>query len=207
MNKSEGNGSPVPALIIVGAFLLAFILGAAFQKLDIELLGFSRYLIPFLPLCVRAVLLGIYRDYMRAALPDEAQDRDVHRSVVLGLMGFSFSGTVALFVVNAKVELNLLLPAYFLLVSFLSYFIVLNIQQYKIARWQDNLGDGFLESGHFALMLSIATLVLNAEAPVPYRYAIAAMSVIVWLADFVIRIRIKWKYLRAVKQSRVQRSK
>jgi hypothetical protein len=198
MRETEDKGSAITGLIIAGVVLLLFASDLLFQNMNqsyFDLLRFLVYLLPFFPVIIRLGISLLYWEFMLDYIPEEAQGREVHRSTVLALMGFSFSGTVALLVVNAKVELNLLKPTYFLLVSFLSYFIVLNLQQYKAQRWQDDIGDGFLESGHFALILSVASLIWTSEAPNLYKYILVCMAILVWLVDFAVRIWITWRYL------------
>lgn len=47
-----------------------------------------QYVIPFVPLATRFVL-GLYWHWlMPDALPEEAQERDLHRATILGLAGF-----------------------------------------------------------------------------------------------------------------------
>lgn len=148
------------------------------------------YMLPLLPLLTRTIMALVFFRQMREPLKEEEKDRQNIRGVILALMGFSFTGAIALFLVNGKVEISLQIPAFYLLTSFLCYLFALNLQSYKDTRWQDNvLGDGLMEAASLSLVLSVGAIVLSSEAGALYRYGLSIFAFVVWLIDHIVRLR------------------
>ena len=61
------------------------------------------YFIPFLPLFNRIILIIRFRDMMKDNLTEDELDRDSHRNYILALTGFSFTGLLALTLLEATV--------------------------------------------------------------------------------------------------------
>lgn len=154
------------------------------------------YIIPFFPFVTRSIVIFIFRRQMRNKLSEAESDRESHRSVILALAGFSFTGVLGLAVVNATLKHDLRLSIYYLLVSFLSYLFVLNLQGYKYNRWHDQVGNAVMESASLALLLSIVAIVFSLSTSIIYQVGLTIMTVAVWLVDHSIRLYLSIKYLR-----------
>jgi hypothetical protein len=133
---------------------------------------------------------------MKGILTEEQNDRDAHRVVILALTGFSFTGLLALTIVNAQVKLNLHLPVYYLMVSFLSYTYSLNLQGYKSNRRDDLLSDTLLETALLSLILCISSIIWIANPSKPYSFILIGAACFVWLIDFCKKIRLTNDYLK-----------
>lgn len=161
------------------------------------LLKLILYSLPAFPFVTRSCLGIYFRRQMMDVVPEEENDRETHRSLILALAGFSFSGLLALTIVDATVQINLQFSVWYLLVSFLCYFSALNLQGYKFCRWHDQFGDALMESASLSLMLAISAIVLTSNSRTPNAFLITIFSVGVWLIDHLIRVRLSFKYLQA----------
>lgn len=147
-------------------------------------------MVPFLPLLTRGILGIVFRRYMLEQLDEEEKDRQNIRSLILAMMGFSFSGSLALFLVDGKVEASLQLPAYYLLTSFLCYLFVLNLQGHKDFRWEDNiLGDGLMEAASLSLIASLLAIVIESKFDIVYKALITTLALATWGYDHIIRVK------------------
>jgi cytochrome oxidase assembly protein ShyY1 len=151
-------------------------------------------MLPVFPFLVRWVIIRHFKNEMVVAQTEEQNERDTHRNLTIALAGFSFQGVIALAIVNNWAGQDLNYAVYYLLISFLCYFSALNLQGYKFLAWHDQIGDAFLESGSLSLMLSIAGVVLS-KGVTWFGLAISAIALMVWGADFAIRVNLNWKYL------------
>jgi hypothetical protein len=73
-------------------------------------------------------------------------DRQTARSIILPMAGFSFSALLALVVLDANRMQGLRTPILLLLLSFLAFYSSLNLQSYKIRRWEDQIATGLKET-------------------------------------------------------------
>lgn len=147
------------------------------------------YLAPFFPLVTRGIMAIGYFRHMSDKLEENEKDRQNIRSMILPMMGFSFTGSLALLIVNGKVDVSLQLPAYYLMISFLCYLFVLNLQGYKDVRWQDNfLGDGLMEAASLSLILSIVYIVQYTNTSLEYKIIIIILALLIWLLDHCVRL-------------------
>lgn len=154
------------------------------------------YLLPFFPFVGRIAIAIRYWPYMGDTLSDEEQQVETHRAIILALAGFSYTGFLALTLLDPSIGSQLDFPAYCLLVSFVSYFGALNFQGYKFYRWRDLTGDALMETASLGLILSIVG-VITATRPNIYWLLVMVLSSILWLMDYGMRIRYMWKYLYA----------
>jgi len=76
---------------------------------------------------------------MSKDLPEEAQERDLQRTFIFSLAGFSFTAVAGMAVLEGAVRVSLQLPAWYVLVSFVALITSLNIQSYKSSRWQGQI--------------------------------------------------------------------
>ncbi|MCA1613927.1 MAG: hypothetical protein LC800_07215 [Acidobacteria bacterium] len=154
------------------------------------------YFAPVVPLVGRSLITARFRRYMRRGMKEEVAAREVHRSFILALGGFSFSGLLAIAVIDASVQQNLQLSVYYLLISFLSYLFALNLQSYKSHWWHDQLGDLLIEAATLSLLLSVVAIIWSSKQPDTFKYLVTCLAVAVWLLDHLIRIRLLWKYFK-----------
>lgn len=155
--------------------------------MTIELLW---YLIPIIPLGLRGFLSLFYRRTMSDMLSEEERDTDAHRMVLLALMTLSFTGLLALAVVDATLRKNLHIPTYFLLVSFLVYMGALEIQGYKFYRSRDQLSDALMETGTLCLLLSVVRLIWITNAGTAFPVVMTAIAMGGWLVTFLYRLSL-----------------
>lgn len=114
-----------------------------------------NYIFPFIPIIIRIVLGIRFRKSMQDKLLEAECDREGHRAIILPLSGFSFTGVLALIVLQKTNNLDLHLQIYYLFLSFISYLCALNIQKYKSRRWHDQIGTALYELASLSLILSI----------------------------------------------------
>jgi hypothetical protein len=132
---------------------------------------------------------------MNEILSEDEQDREAHRTVILSLSGFSFTGLVGLIVLDATLRLNYKIAIYYLLVSFLSFLFSLNIQGYKSRRWHDQIATGIMDSGTLSLILAACYLIGNQHFGISFSLPLILLALIAWLTDHIIRLVIQWRYL------------
>jgi hypothetical protein len=171
-------------------------IGALFSSLN----SMAVYALPIFPLVTRGLLFLIFRDQLSGSLQEAEADVGTYKSLIPVLMGFSFTGSLALFVVDAKVQFqaNLQIPAFYLLTSFLFYFIALNLQDYKFSQAREYfLGQGLIDSASLSLMSSIVSIVLMSEAEKTYKYMIIIFVGMAWLCDHFYRLYLLFLYLKA----------
>lgn len=156
------------------------------------------YLAPFLPLVTR-LLLGLrWHRLMLETLPEEAQERDLQRSFIFSLAGFSFTAVAGLAVLDSAVRVNLQVPTWYVLLSFVALFSSLNVQAYKASRWQNQTALALLEVGTLSLMLSLVALLFSASFTCSFRIAATSVTLGAWAIDHLIRLVIDNKYLSAL---------
>jgi len=153
------------------------------------------YLIPFIPLLDRLILILWYKDLMKEILSEDELDRDAHRNYILALTGFSFTGLLALALLEATVISGFYLTIYYLLISFLLYLFSLNFQGYKAKRWQDQLSTSFSEVATLALICSIISILFIKEFEKSFAFLLASIAMFIWFFDHLYRIRLQTKYL------------
>jgi hypothetical protein len=209
MSKEPDQGGWVPAILIVGAFVVLILLDVLVFQGNwplVRAMGLLTYALPLLPFVMRTFYYIKYQDLMHAPMPDKEIDADAeaYRPLILSLMGFSFTGSLALFVVDAKVQLQLDLqrPAFFLLVSFLSYFAVLNLQAYKSRKWQEYfIGQGLIEVASFSLIAALVSIVLSSDSQLGYKITVTGLSCGIWLFEHIQRLRLVEQYFSLQRKS------
>ena len=127
-------------------------------------------------------------------MPEEENDRETHIRYILALAGFSFTAFLGLVVVNLSkaTELELEIPIFYLLTSFICFYFALNLQDYKSKMWHDQLGDILIDSAGFTLILTVVYLALGMK----YGLWIAGFACVVWIINHSIRIRLTWRFLK-----------
>jgi hypothetical protein len=156
------------------------------------------YALPSAPVVSR-FLVGLYWDWlMPVALPEEAQERDMQRGVILGLAGFAFTAAAALAILDAATRPSLQLSIWYVLVSFVSYLSALSIQSYKYRIWQDQLATALIEAGSLSLMLTLVTLLFAAKLEERFVWMSASVAIGAWLVDHAVKLRLFWRFLKAL---------
>lgn len=155
----------------------------------------SAYFIPLLPLITRTVLCVLRRSTMNEHLPEEAQERDLQRTFILGLAGFSFTAVAGLAVLDSQVRIELQLATWFVLLSFLTFIFSLNLQSYKSTRLQNQIATAVLEIGTLSLMLALVALLCSASFDLIFQWIAVSVTLGLWSVDHVIRWVIEFNYL------------
>ncbi|MDB5785450.1 hypothetical protein [Caballeronia mineralivorans] len=158
----------------------------------------AAYFLPAIPLVTRLVLCLRWRKQMTVQLPEEAQERDLQRTFIFSLAGFSFTAVAGLAVLDGAVRVSLQLPTWNVLASFVSLVSALNVQSYKSSRWQNQLATALLEVGTLSLMLALVALLFSASFGCAYQWMATVVTLGSWLADHLIRMFIDNTYLAAL---------
>jgi len=157
------------------------------------------YCAPLVPLLTRAMLCLRFYPMMADILGEEEQKREAHRSHILALAGFSFTGLLALVVLDSALSKDFHVAIYCLLVSFLSFLFALSLQGYKSKRWHDQLGTALMDAATFCLVLSVISI-LSSKTPGSRFFCVLSLATVgAWLLDHLARVRFQWKYLKAKK--------
>ena len=153
------------------------------------------YSAPIVPLFSRAILCISHHSQMGEILSEEEHDRGAHRSHILALAGFSFTGLLALAVLDATLRQDFHFGVFYLLISFLCYFFALNLQGYKKRRWHDQFATALIDSASLSLILSIVSILHIQTFKSNFAIGLALFAFFVWVVDHIIRLRIQWSYL------------
>lgn len=156
------------------------------------------YLIPLLPSALRLVLVVRFWEHMREIPKEEEQDREGHRTLIVAFAGFSFSGVVALVVLESAVAVSFKMAVYFLLVSFLGYLASLNLQGYKADRWQGELAEALSDTGSLCLVAALISVLTSSKFDWSFVVGAGVLAAAVWLVDELARLRFDWEYLAAL---------
>ena len=163
----------------------------------------EAYAVPLIPLAGRALLCTRWSWLMGDDLPEAAQDRDVQRGFVLSLAGFSFTAVAALIVLDTTVRVQLQLPIWYVLVSFLAFIATLNLHAYKSSRWQNQLAEALHEAGTLSLVLAIVALLFTTSFEAVFQWGATALALGVWASDYLVRLWIDHRFL--MEMDRVER--
>jgi hypothetical protein len=153
------------------------------------------YVLPLFPVLTRAVLYFRWPKVMADRLSEEAQERDVQRTFIFALAGFSFTAVAAFAALDSTVRVGLQLPTWYVLASFVSLVSALNVQSYKSSRWQNQLATALLEVGTLSLMLALVALLFTAHFGCAFQFVATAVTLGPWLIDHGIRLAIEDNYL------------
>jgi len=157
------------------------------------------YCAPLVPLLTRGVLYLRFYPMMAHILGEEEQKREAHRSHILALAGFSFTGLLALVVLDSALSEDFHVAIYCLLVSFLCFLFALSLQGYKSTRGQDQLGTVLMDAATFCLVLSVISILSSKTPRSRFVCVLSLAAVVIWLLDHLVRVRLQWKYLKAKK--------
>ena len=153
------------------------------------------------PVGVRLFVGSRFSDVMGDVLPEAELDRDSHRTLIAAMAGFSFTAVAALAVLDVSTQLRVGSALFLLFGSFLAYLWALNIQGYKARRWHDMFGNTLVEVAMLAMLLALCSLIAATSASHTEQTWVFATAGIVWLVDFVARVRLDWQYLTHLRQA------
>lgn len=167
----------------------------------------AAYLAPLLPILTRAFLLIRFRLFTEDLLPEEAHERSEQRSLILALAGFSFTGLLALVVIDSTMAQKFNLAIFYLLTSFLGFMWSLNLQGYKARRWEASLAVGLIEMGSLSLLLAVISILWLPTFDRVFSVALSLFALFIWGLDHFLRLKFEYKYLEEKeKASRVART-
>lgn len=159
------------------------------------------YFVPLLPLVSRTLLCLEHRTQMMEIPSEDEQDREAHRSHILALAGFSFTGLLALAVLDATLRQDFRYAVYYLLVSFLCYLSALNLQGYKSKRWHDQFATALMDAASLSLIMSIISILNVQTFKASFAIGLTVLALLVWGADHFARIRIQSNFLKMKKEA------
>lgn len=155
------------------------------------------YFLPAIPFFTRSVLFFRYKPLMLIKLDTTEQDRTAHRSHIQFLAGFSFSALIAIVILDTTLDNNFQLSIYYLFISFLGYMAALNIQGYKIFRWQDHLVTALVDSASLCLILSVVTILITENFNRTLAYFLTFIAMVIWIGDHYLRICFQSEFLKS----------
>ena len=132
-------------------------------------------------------------------LPEEAQARDLQRSTILALAGFSFTAIVGIALLDDKNRVALELPTWYVVVSFVSFLAAANLQSYKSTVWQNQVSAGLVECGALSLTLAVIALVYITQFSSSMKLSVAILGSGVWALDHLVRLKLDWSILRSTR--------
>jgi hypothetical protein len=170
------------------ALLATFMAGELF-------LGFMErlvflYTLPLVPFFTRCIIAFVFYPLLSAKLTREEQQRTDYRMVIIGLMPISFAGLIALTIYDAKVstDTSYSFSGYYMLSSFLAFYVVLNIQSYKEREWIGQLGAAVMDIGTLSMLLSVVAILIYGGQSIFFKVLFVTTALGVWLIDHVLRL-------------------
>jgi hypothetical protein len=148
------------------------------------------YALPLLPLLTRSVVAIVFYPLLPSRLANDEQQRADYRSLVIGLMPISFAGLIALTIYDAKLatDVSFGFAGYYMLISFLAFYMVLNIQSYKLKEWHGQLGDGLLDVATLSMLLSIVAILFYGGQSGFFKAVFVTVALGGWLIDHAVRL-------------------
>jgi hypothetical protein len=158
-------------------------------------MNFFWFLIPLIPLLTRLSVIIRFHNMMREILSEDELDRDSHRNYILVLTGFSFSGLLAVSLLESTVIQGFYLTIYYLFISFLFFLFSFNYQSYKAKRWQDQLSTSFTDIASLSLILSVISVLFIKNFDFYFSLVLSILACLIWAFDHFTRIYLQSKYL------------
>jgi hypothetical protein len=167
------------------------------EAAKITITNWYPYLLPLLPLVPRSLIVLRFRNFMSEQLSTAERAASEHRTVILALAGFSFSAGLALPAYGATTHADVLLPTFYVVVSFLCYLAALQVQSHKVVRWLDQVGSVLVDVATLCLILAVLCMVALIEPPPRYFLVIGTLAIAAWLADTILRFSSWWSFFGA----------
>jgi hypothetical protein len=159
------------------------------------------HLVPAVPLLTRGAIMVVFRELADEVLSEEAMERDSGRNVSLALAGFSFSAVVALVFLESHAGSSLILPLYFLFLSFIAFLTSSAGEGYKLIRWHDQAVAAAREAGSLSLIMGVIVLLRVSTLPASYRIFLSLVGIGAWLLEHLMYLRRNVRYLSEVKRA------
>ena len=164
------------------------------------------YFIPFTPLITRLLLLFLFWDIRKELLRPDQIARESTKSFVLALAGLSFTGVIAIAVVDSVNQSNFRITVFYLLISFLCYLIALNMQDYKFFVSRDVWSNTLIDIATLSLICTAVTVVFLAGYGVVFQSVVLIVAITGWLADHILRIRYTFNDFRKFRRKAERRN-
>ncbi|MDP8217680.1 MAG: hypothetical protein P9M03_03025 [Candidatus Theseobacter exili] len=133
---------------------------------------------------------------MKVVPTEKENQRSEHRNFASLFAGFSFSALLAIVVFQDTAKQSFPTTTYYLFISFIFYYCALNVQSYKGPRWQDQLGNVFMDTGSLSLILSIVSCMYRLQPFYMVYYILIFLGIAVWVVDHIIRLSIERAILK-----------
>jgi len=160
--------------------------------MDLEILF---YCVPLFPIFIRGIFALQLKNQLNEILSEEELDKENIRNLILALEGFSFTALLAFVLLEPNIKQNLTFPIYFIFISFMFYMVALNLQGYKLTRWQDIISDTLMETASMCLILTVVSLIFISGLNVLFIYLLSIIGIGAWITDFLIRLKIQFNYI------------
>jgi len=157
---------------------------------------FVFYILPFFPIVTRGILYLKFQKEMNDILEKEELNKESHRTYIMTMAGFSFTGLLAMVVLDATRPQGYQFTIYYLFMSFLGYIFALNLQSYKAKRWQDQLATASLDMASLCLILSILSILITNNFSPAFAYPLSIVVILIWLIDHGLRLKFDSDYLK-----------
>gem|GEM_PF-4185407 len=147
-----------------------------------------------------------YRQHMRRPLTQQERSTTETRALSVALCALSYTGLVALALIEGQKQSPFQPAIYYLLTSFLAFLVVMNTQGYKVLQWQSQLSDALFEVGTLSLLLSIGAILVSSTFPEEFVRLLLLVMAFVWAIDHLARIRIESGYYSRLKEKESESS-
>lgn len=147
------------------------------------------HLIPLLPLLPRIGIAIQYKDLWCRELTQSERNTDPTRTLALGIAELSFAGVVGITVLSDANLLKRLEPAmFYLIVTFLCYFLTLSIQGYKLWLLLDIVSDTVMDIGSVSIIAFIFSFLWVSTYSQEFKVLAVFITAVAWLSDYVARL-------------------
>jgi len=116
------------------------------------------------------------------------------------MAGFSFSGLLAMAVIDTALQQDFHYSVFYLFLSFLCYMFALNLQGYKYIRWRDHLATALMDSASLCIILSVLSILYSQNFRKWLAHSLAIGAILVWFIDHGLRIKLDYAFLKAKKE-------
>lgn len=147
------------------------------------------YLIPLVPVATRLVLFFAFWETRKEVLRPDQIARESTKSFALPMAGLSFTGVVAIAVLDSVRQSNFRIPVFYMLISFLCYLIAVNMQDYKFFVSREVLSNTLIDVATLGLICTAVLFVFSADYGQAFKIFVLVLAAIGWLTDHILRLR------------------
>jgi len=193
--------------ILLGGVCYAVLVGTVScvvcqENCAILMTEYGWYLAPLLPL-FRFAINGIsFKKQMATKLSLAEQEEEGGQALILTLAGFSFAAFFLIIVESIKkdfADVDVSLSAYYMFVSFFSFFLAYSVGFFRFYYWVDELRYSLEEVGRFSLLASAVAIFWITRYPTHLKIAMLTIAAVGWLAIFAVRIHLRRCYFAGKK--------